>query len=88
MGAKTLSVFVSKQEREREKGKDRVLGFKQGDLWFPALFMQTYSIMSAAVQAQTLTVLLLLPLEHLNRITKQFRLIVTLDWTEKPEHTI
>jgi len=47
--------------------------------------MQTYSIMSAAVQAQTLTVLLL---EHLNRITKQFHLTVTLDWTEKPEHTI
>lgn len=87
MGAKTLSVFVSKQERER-RGKIVFWGFKQGDLWFPALFMQTYSIMSAAVQAQTLTVLLLLPLEHLNRITKQFRLIVTVDWTEKPEQTI
>lgn len=62
-------------------------GYKQRDLWFPALFMQTYSIMSAAVQAQTQTVLLLLPLEHLNRITKQFRLTVTLDWTEKPENT-
>lgn len=87
MSAKTLSVFVSKQERER-RGKIVFWGFKQGDLWFPALFMQTYSIMSAAVQAQTLTVLLLLLLEHLNRIAKQLRLTVTLDWTEKPEHTI
>ncbi len=60
MDPKTLSGFVWRGLREREKGKDRVLGFKQGDLWFSALFMQTYSIMSAAVQAQTLTVLLLL----------------------------
>lgn len=42
--------------------------------------------MSAAVQAQTLTVLL--QMEHLNRITKQFGLTVTLDWTEKAKHTI
>lgn len=76
LGAKTLSVFVSKQGRETKKGKMLFWGFKQGDLWFPGLFMQTYSIMSAAVQAQTLTVL---PLEHLNRITKHFRLTVTLD---------